>query len=662
MTNIQLVTFLLGLSTAAKVIDCDSRPNVLLLIIDDFRPALGSYGEQVITPNMDQLAAQSIRFTDAHAQQALCAPSRISLLTSRRPDSTLLWDFRSSYWRDSAGNFTTLPQHFKDNGYFTVSSGKVFHKGACSNFTDDYPLSWSVPVHRPTSKREKGIKQCPGLDGNLHSYTMCPVNVTLMPGGTLPDIETSDYAISVLQSLSRTRGKHNKKKKKKNDTLRIEELTRPHLPFFLAVGYYKPHLPFRYPQEYKDLYPIDSIEMAKNPFYTANLPAVAWEHWKDVRRGDDIPLSRRVPDYFEPMPKKYHLLMRQAYFATTSYIDYQVGRVLSTLEEEGLADDTIIALLGDHGWQLGEHQEWSKYSNFASATQVPLMFYVPGVTDRTGSLYRRRFPLNSAFDRLHPDHNLHPQHPHPSGQTTPGESPIDLSDEPILYRHNSGLVSHALAELVDVFPTVAELAGLPVPPLCPLTPTGVTFCTEGVSLAPVINRTVGRPTDLKIRRWKKAAFSQYPRPTFFPSHKTNTPSLSRINIMGYSMRTKEYRYAEWLPFNNSNYHVDWSGLLARELYLYDQDPSEDVNVAEMPENIELVRAAAHQLRLNWRHALPVFYDGDLPTTDMTTPPIVSTVKQQETRNGAASFSSNALITGVVILFQVAKVACQIILC
>ncbi|XP_022099061.1 iduronate 2-sulfatase-like [Acanthaster planci] len=644
MRNILLVTFLISLSAASQVTEYDSKPNVLFLIVDDFRPALGSYGEHVLTPNMDQLAARSIRFTEAHAQQALCAPSRISFLTSRRPDSTLLWDFRSSYWRDSAGNFTTLPQHFKENGYFTVSTGKVFHKGACSNFTDDYPLSWSIPVHRPTSKREKGIKLCPGADGALYSYTMCPVNVTHMPEGTLPDIETSDYAISILQSLSQTRGKKSgNKKKRKNNTPLPEELTKPHLPFFLAVGYYKPHLPFRYPQEYKDLYPVESMQIAKNAFHTVNLPPVAWEHWKDVRRGEDIPLSKKLPNYFEPMPKEYHLLMRQAYFATTSYIDYQVGRVLSTLEEEGLADNTIIALLGDHGWQLGEHEEWSKYSNFASATRVPLMFHVPGVTDVTGSLHHRKFPLVSAFTTA--------QSHHRSNQARADATPNYLTGESTPRRHSPGFVSDALVELVDVFPTLAELAGLLVPPLCPASPTNVTFCTEGVSAVPLIHQAIGRPSEPKIKHWKSAAFSQYPRPTFFPSHKTNTPSLARIKIMGYSMRTKQHRYAEWLPFNNTNYRVDWSGLLARELYRYGSDPEENVNVAESPDNIQLVKSLSHQLRLGWRHALPVLQDSEPTTTAQTSS------ASWLTSNSASSISGNAFARAVAV-FQVVKMACH----
>ncbi|XP_033632113.1 iduronate 2-sulfatase-like [Asterias rubens] len=607
MATLFVWTFLLLLATAVIFINGDSRPNVLFLIIDDFRPALGSYGEQVITPNMDQLAAQSIRFTDAHAQQALCAPSRISFLTSRRPDSTRLWDFMSSYWRDAAGNFTTLPQHFKENGYYTVSLGKVFHRGRCSNFTDDYPLSWSIPAFRPTTKREtKKNKLCPGPDGNLYSYTMCPVNVTKMPKGTLPDIEITDSAISVLRSLSRTKRKV-KGKGRHKVTPSTDGHPTPHTPFFIAVGYHKPHLPFRYPEKYKDLYPIETIEMAKNPYFTTNLPPVAWEHWKDVRKGEDIPLSAQGVDYYQPMPDKYHLLMRQAYFATTSYIDHEVGRVLSTLEEEGLVGDTIIVLLGDHGWQLGEHQEWSKYSNFVSATRVPLIFHVPGLTDKTQRHHHHKFPMMDPFYRTRTNR---PDLETPSVNYS-GESRYTSSTG-----RYPGFVSNSLVELVDVFPTVAELASLPVPPLCPVDASGVALCTEGVSLVPLIHHITDTPSKVKVTNWKNATFSQYPRPSLFPSHKTNTPSQDRIAYMGYSMRTKKYRYTEWLSFNNSNFNVSWGDPLARELYIYSQDPLEDVNVADMSENVQIVKELSYQLGLNWRHALPVFNED---TTTVSTP-------------------------------------------
>ncbi|XP_071790257.1 iduronate 2-sulfatase-like [Asterias amurensis] len=557
------------------------KPNVLFLVIDDFRPALGSYGERVHTPNMDQLAAQSIRFTDARAQQAVCAPSRISFLTGRRPDSTLLWDFRSSYWRQSAGNYTTIPQHFKDNGYYTLSAGKVFHHGPCSNNTDDYPYSWSVPCYWPT-REHKTSKVCPGPDGKLHAYTMCPVNVTEQPGGTLPDIDSTNYAISALHDLAAVKDEKNLLMHHKGNKPSVINPAL-HTPFFMAVGYHKPHLPFRYPEEYKSLYPLHTMKMAPNPNYTKDLPPVAWEHWRDVRVGEDIPVQKEK-DYYGPMPPKYHLLMRQAYFAATSYIDHEIGRLLSTLEQVGFANNTIIALTGDHGWQLGEHQEWSKYSNYDSATQVPLMFYIPQVTNKRWN------------------------HPHRFSLINPLNTITDFNTSCA----TSGFASDAFAELVDLFPTLSEIAGLTVPPVCPIDTFHTQFCSEGVSLAPVIHNITDTPSKVGIIRWKNASFSQYPRPTFYPSHKTNTPQLPEINIMGYSMHTKDYRYVEWLPFNHTTFAVNWLKPLAVELYSYREDPLEMQNVYNHTAYQNVVKDLARQLRQNWRHALPITHNGTHP--------------------------------------------------
>ncbi|KAK0149910.1 Iduronate 2-sulfatase [Merluccius polli] len=198
--------------------------HVLFIMADDLRTTLGCYGDPLVkTPNIDQLASKSQVFLNAYAQQAVCGPSRTSMLTSRRPDTTRLYDFYS-YWRVNAGNYTTLPQYFKSQGYNTMSVGKVFHPGIASNFTDDYPYSWSVPPYHPPSFRYEKEKMCKGEDGALHANLLCAVNVTEQPGGTLPDLESTAEAIRLLRGRS-------------DDA-----------PFFLAVGFHKPHIPFRIPQ------------------------------------------------------------------------------------------------------------------------------------------------------------------------------------------------------------------------------------------------------------------------------------------------------------------------------------------------------------------------------------------------------------------------------
>ena len=199
------------------------------------------------------------------------------------------------------------------------------------------------------------------------------------------------------------------------------------------------------------------------------------------------------------------------------------------------------------------------------------MFHVPKVTDKKWP-HQHKFPLIDLLDN--------------SRQT---ELQDNVTDSTAQSSQSSGFVSSVLAELVDIFPTLSDLAGLSVPPVCPVDTFHTDFCAEGVSLVPVIHNVTATSNDVLIKRWKNASFSQYPRPTFYPSHKTNTPELSMIKFMGYSMHTKKYRYVEWLPFNNKNFIVDWSNPVARELYSYQDDPLEMKNVVNASEYQNLVK-------------------------------------------------------------------------
>ncbi|XP_059993394.1 iduronate 2-sulfatase isoform X2 [Lagenorhynchus albirostris] len=401
--------------------------NVLLIIVDDLRPSLGCYGDKLIrSPNMDQLASRSLLFQNAFAQQAVCAPSRVSLLTGRRPDTTRLYDF-NSYWRAHSGNFSTIPQYFKENGYVTMSVGKVFHPGVSSNHSDDSPYSWSVPPYHPSSEKYENTKTCRGPDGELHANLLCPVDVADVPEGTLPDKQSTEQAIRLLGKM-KTSGS----------------------PFFLAVGYHKPHIPFRYPKEFQKLYPLENITLAPDPQVPAGLPPVAYNPWMDIRQREDVQaLNLSVP--YGPIPADFQRKIRQSYFACVSYLDTQVGHLLSALDDLQLASSTIVALTSDHGWALGEHGEWAKYSNFDVTTRVPLLFYVPG----------RTAPLPAAGDRLFP-------------YLDPFDS-ISESVEP-------GRQTGDLVELLSLFPTLAGLAGLPVPPRCPIPSFHVELCREGRNL------------------------------------------------------------------------------------------------------------------------------------------------------------------------------------
>ncbi|XP_009887559.1 PREDICTED: iduronate 2-sulfatase [Charadrius vociferus] len=504
--------------------------NVLFIVVDDLRPVLGCYGDKLVkSPNIDQLASRSIVFSNAYAQQAVCAPSRVSFLTGRRPDTTRLYDFYS-YWRVHAGNYSTMPQYFKENGYVTLSVGKVFHPGVSSNYNDDYPYSWSIPPFHPSTEKYENDKTCRGKDGKLYANLVCPVDVTEMPSGTLPDIQSTEEAIRLLNVM-----KANKQK------------------FFLAVGYHKPHIPLRYPQEFLKLYPLENITLAPDPWVPEKLPSVAYNPWTDIRQRDDVK-ALNVSFPYGPLPDDFQRQIRQSYYAAVSYLDMQVGLLLNALDDVGLSSRTIVVFTADHGWSLGEHGEWAKYSNFDVATRVPLMLYVPGMTTSSVRPGERVFPY---LDPFHHVLGLVPQ-----GQ------------------------SKKVVELVSLFSTLAELAGLQVPPACPETSFHVALCTEGASIVRYFNTSEEKVEeeengcDGTYRRFNEepVAFSQYPRPADTPQWNSDKPKLKDIRIMGYSMRTIDYRYTVWVRFYPNNFSADFEDIHAGELYMVETDPNQDYNI------------------------------------------------------------------------------------
>ncbi|XP_071504150.1 iduronate 2-sulfatase-like [Diadema antillarum] len=579
----------MGERTSPPTVD---RPNILFIVVDDLRPSLSCYGGPIISPNIDQLASQSARFTHAVTQQAVCGPSRTSFLTSRRPDTTRLYDF-GSYWRTHAGNYTTLPQHFKENGYFTASIGKVFHNGVVSNFTDDFPYSWSVEAWHPPTQKYKNAKVCKNMDGTLHQNLICPVKVEEMPLESLPDIQSTDYALKLLEEFASSKSSPPPPSSSSSSSS-SPELTKTSgspsdkepastQPFFLAVGYHKPHVPFKYPEEFRSLYPLTSVQIASNPDLPAKLPPVAFEPYSSFSRREDIAaLNLSFP--YGPMPRQYHFLLRQSYYAAATYTDYQIGRLLQGLEENGFANNTIIVFLGDHGWQLGEHSEWAKYSNFALATRVPLLVHVPGVTNRKQSQGTGKvFPLRDPFEEQR-------RSTHYYNQGNAWKEGHEVTE---------------FVELVDLFPTLSDLAGLKIPDVCPPKPFKIDFCSEGVSFAPLISPSSRRNARM-LSRWKNATFSQYPRPSERPTEQTDLPSLVNITIMGYSMHTHDYHFTEWIGFNHSTFEGNWSDVRARELYVMATDQEENNNVAEDPSYVDVVRDLHVRLMNGWRDCLPEF--------------------------------------------------------
>jgi len=344
----------------------EQKMNVLFIAVDDLRPELNCYGQShVISPHIDSLAHTGTLFERAYCQVALCMPSRASLLTGARPDTTKVYQFDTDF-RDAIPDVVTLPQHFKQHGYHSQALGKIFH--------NDDKASWSVPMWRsrlPEYHSPKGLKVLEWIKDDWRKIKFTwhlgngvtkhkrmgglPYEAPEVPDNALRDGAMTDRALEALREVKDK-------------------------PFFLAVGYEKPHLPFIAPKKYFDLYNLDQVELADNPSPPQDVPRVAMYNWNDLRHYYGIPKVGPVPDWQARE-------MRQGYYACITYVDTQIGRLLNELDRLNLRDNTIIVLWGDHGWQLGEHGMWDKHSNFETSAHSPLIINVPGqIPGRTRSL------------------------------------------------------------------------------------------------------------------------------------------------------------------------------------------------------------------------------------------------------------------------------------
>jgi len=442
-----------------------ARPNVLFIAVDDMNGEVACLGSEVaVTPNMDALAARGLLFRRAYCQQAVCNPSRASLMTGMRPDTLRVWNLRT-HFRDTHPDVVTLPQHFKRHGYFAQGIGKLYHNWGKMMFEGD-PDSWSVPQtyhyapHFSDWYTEGEPRGAPA--GKQNGPTQC-VDV---PDEAYFDGRIAQEAIAALRAHK-------------------DE------PFFLAVGFWKPHLPFNAPKPYWDLYDRDAIPGPRPPAPPTDAPEIALHNYRELRG------YAGMPGEGPPTPEQVREL-RHGYYAAISFVDAQIGKVIDALDELGLADNTIIVLWSDHGFHIGEHALWAKTSNFELNARVPLIISAPGMT---------------------------------RGRTT-----------------------DALVELLDLYPTLVDLAGLPAPPWL-----------EGVSLRPLFENPE--------RQVREAALTQHPRPPYYQ----DAPGA-----MGYSIRTPRYRYTEWRAFEDGD-------AVARELYDHEVDPIESVNLAADPAMSERVR-------------------------------------------------------------------------
>ncbi|MEZ4703240.1 MAG: sulfatase [Rhodothermales bacterium] len=376
-------------------------PNVLFIAVDDLRPELGAYGNTVIhTPNIDRLAAGGATFLQAHVQQAVCSPSRSSLMTGLRPDSIRIWDLWT-HFRTTVPDVVTLPQQFRANGYHAAAIGKIYH----NIFPDT--LSWSEPK-----------LYVPGFPFDPDAVYRHPDNVAIQEARKAEILAAGrqDRHVDVFGEWYLKAGATERVELPDNVYYdgaqtdmaleKLGELAGRDQPFFFGIGYYRPHLPFNAPAKYWDLYDPADIPLAENPEPPRGAPIMAINTQRELWGYSDFKHVVHPSVGTLSEAEKRHL--KHGYYASVSYVDAQIGRLLDRLDELGLAENTVVVLWGDHGWKLGEHNSWGKMTNYEVDTRAPLIFRGPGVP--------------------------------------------------------AGLKLAQLVEFVDIYPTLCELAGVPAPP------------------------------------------------------------------------------------------------------------------------------------------------------------------------------------------------------
>lgn len=364
-----LTTVLLLASLAALPAgEPKSKPNVLFIAIDDLRPEMGCYGNSVVkTPNFDRLAARGTVFNKAYCQQAVCSPSRSSIMTGRRPDATLVYDLET-HFRVALPETVTLPQYFKSNGYHCAALNKIYHHG----FEDGrswsephwYPMGQTVDTD-PVDWTKRIVKKVPGVTREYVNALAPWDNDKPNAGKSGKAPKGGAFEISPKSDDELPDGFTAKEAVK-----RLHELKQKGQPFFLAVGFLKPHLPFVAPKKYWDLYNPDKIPLPVIDHLPEGAPSYVGHNNSELHSYAGVPEGN-------PIPADFAKKLRHGYYACTSYTDAQVGRLLDALEKEGLSDNTVVVLWGDHGWQLGDHGLWHKHTNFELATRAPLLISVP---------------------------------------------------------------------------------------------------------------------------------------------------------------------------------------------------------------------------------------------------------------------------------------------
>ncbi len=525
-------------TTDATKKEVAKKPNVLFIAIDDLRPELGCYGSEIaITPNIDKLANQGLLFNRAYCQQAICSPSRASLMTGARPETiNVIENF--TYFRDANPDIVTLPQHFRANGYETVHSGKIFHKPAFADLEKSWsrepavdkvkykkpklPGGYALPENIALFKKNRAEMLAKYGDVSRYGLGKGPAyEMADVPDQTYEDGYNVELAIATLQDL----------------------VDQDDKPFFLGMGFKLPHLEWIAPKKYWDMYDRDQIPMATQTDAPENGAAMGLHPSFELRARQGIPKKG-------PIEGQLARTLKHGYLASVTYVDALVGKMITALEAAGVRDNTIIILWSDHGWHIGDMGIWGKATNYEIATRVPMMIWTP-----------------------------------------------DMPAE------NRGKSTDALVELIDMYPTLCELAGLELPEHL-----------EGQSFVPLLKQPK--------RPWKKAAFTSYPNPalrewaanplspemreTYFGPliEEVETKikkqqgekwdkDLFENNLMGYAMRTDQYRLVIWKDRTNPK-----DTPIDIELYDHVADPTERTNIAM--QKPELVAELMTQFDKGWK--------------------------------------------------------------
>jgi len=525
--------------------EANKKPNILFIAVDDLRPELGCYGSDIaVSPNIDLLAKDGLLFNKAYCQQAICSPSRASLMTGARPETiNVIENF--TFFRDENPDIITLPQHFKNNGYEVTHTGKIYHKPGFA----DPELSWSrLPAYDKMTIEKSKTPGGFALEANQDMYRKNMADVIAKYGknaprnglGKGPAYENADVPDTFYDDGYNT--------ELAIVTLKDMLEKNPDKPFFLGLGMKKPHLDWLAPKKYWDMYNREDIKLTTQTSGPENGAAMGLHPSFELRARYGIPKKGPIDD-------ELGLTLKHAYLASVSYVDAQIGKMINALEEAGVRDNTIIILWGDHGWHLGEMGIWGKATNYEISTRVPMMIWTPDM---------------------------------PKG--------------------SKGKKSEGLVELVDMYPTLCELAGIELP-----------SHLEGQSFVPLLE-------DPELK-WKDAVFSQFPDPalrewaanplsqgmreTYFGPLIEEVEGkikkqqkdkwdrdLFENKLMGYAMRTENYRLIVWKDYTQTD-----SEPIFIELYDHQNDPNETRNIAK--DNPELVAELLEQFNKGWRGNLAV---------------------------------------------------------